>query len=146
MTENEAKEITHRLLRAFETNDQAAMKAVLAPNLQAYHFGASEPLGRDQLLAAIADSHAAFSDQKYTILDQVAAGDREISRTIWEATHTGPYQGLTPTGRRIRVSGIAISRFQDGRVVERWLEFDRLGWLQQLGLVPPPRPASEKDG
>ncbi len=51
---------------------------------------------------------------------------------------------IAPTDRPVEVEGIAIDRFADGKLVESWLEYDRLGLLQQLGVMPagemaPPR-------
>jgi len=139
MTIEQNKAVPRRLFKAMETNDQATMKEVLAPNFKAYHFGSSEPTRREEYLQSQAMYEGAFRDQKYTIIDQVAEGDRVTTRTTWEAIHTGDYQGLPPTGRRVLVSGIAISRVKDGQILERWLEMDRIGLLQQLGLAPPPK-------
>lgn len=139
MSSEQDKAIPRRFFAAFEINDQAALKEVLAPNFKAYHFGSPEPIRREDLLQSITMVHVAFSDQRYTIVDQVAEGDRVTTRTTWEATHSGEYQGLPPTGKRVLVSGIAISRIENGQIVERWLEIDRLGWMQQLGLVPSPQ-------
>lgn len=140
MTSEQIKAIPRQFFKALETNDQAALKEVLAPNLKAYHSGAPEPIRREELLQSIAMYHAAFSDQKYTIIDQIAEGDRVATRASWEATHSSEYQGLPPTGKRVLVTAVAISRIEDARIVERWLEMDQMGLLQQLGLVPPPQP------
>jgi steroid delta-isomerase-like uncharacterized protein len=138
MSAEQNKAIPRRFFKAMETNDQTALKEILATNFKAYHFGSPEPIRREELLQALSMYGEAFSDQKYTIIDQVAEGDRVTTRTTWEATHSGDYQGLPPTSKRILVSGIAISRIEDGKIAERWLEVDRMGWLQQLGLIPPP--------
>ncbi len=140
MTAEANKAIPRRFFQAMQSNDQAALKALLAPDFKAYHFGANEPIRRDIFLQMMNGYEGTFSDQKYTIVDQVAEGDRVTTRTTWEGTHIGEYEGLAPTGRRVKVSGISIARIADGQIVERWIEIDRLGWLQQLGLVPPPQP------
>jgi len=136
MTNEQNKAIPRRFFKAMETNDQAAMMELLAPNFKQYPFGSSEPMSREVLLQTIAQYKEAFSDQKYTIIDQVAEGDKVTTRTTWEATHTGDYQGLPATGKRVLVGGIAISRIQNGKIVERWLSMDQMGMLRQLGLVP----------
>lgn len=138
MTTEQNKAVPRRFFKAMETNDQNALKELLAPNFKACHFGSPEPIHREDLLQVLAMYEGAFSDQKYTIIDQVAEGDRVTTRTTWEATHSGEFEGLPPTGKRVLISGIAISRVKDGQIFERWLEMDRLGMLQQLGLVPPP--------
>lgn len=142
MTSEQNKAIPRQLFQAMETNDQGALKEVFAPNLKAHHYGSPDPLSREELLQALTMYAAAFTDQKYTVKDQLAEGDRVTTRTTWEGTHSGEFMGLPPTGKRISASGIAISRIENGRIVERWIEIDQLGMLQQLGLVPLPQPSS----
>jgi predicted ester cyclase len=46
--------------------------------------------------------------------------------------------GIPPTGKQVAVTGMVISRFAAGKVVEDWEIFDQMGLLQQLGVVPTP--------
>jgi predicted ester cyclase len=57
--------------------------------------------------------------------------------TAW-GTRTGELLGIPPTGKRVERTGIAIRRFEGGKVVEHWAQIDALGLLQQLGAIPPP--------
>jgi len=52
--------------------------------------------------------------------------------------HTGELLGIPPTGERLTMTGIAIRRIANGRLVEHWSQFDLLGLRQQLGVVPGP--------
>jgi predicted ester cyclase len=36
----------------------------------------------------------------------------------------------------MEITGITIEQFSDGKIVEDWTNFDALGMMQQLGLVP----------
>ncbi len=56
----------------------------------------------------------------------------------WTATgtHTGDLMGMSPTGRRIEISGITINRFSGGKIAEDWYQSDDLGMMQQLGVIP----------
>lgn len=81
---------------------------------------------------------AAFPDILFTIKDQIAEGDRVVTRWTARATHTGEYRGIPPTGKQFRVTGIDIDRIANGKVVECWPIEDDLGLLQQLGVVPTP--------
>jgi predicted ester cyclase len=51
-------------------------------------------------------------------------------------THTGDFNGIPATGKRVTFGGTTIMRFSTGKVVERWSESDFLGILKQLGVVP----------
>lgn len=80
----------------------------------------------------------AFPDLHLTIDDQVAEGDRVVTRWTARGTHTGTFQGTPPTGKHGTMTGIDIDRVIDGRAVECWTNTDELGLLQQLGVVPTP--------
>lgn len=84
---------------------------------------------------------AAFPDIHFTINDQIAEGDRVVTRWTAQGTHTGEYRGIPPTGRQFKVTGIDIDRVAGSKVVECWPIEDDLGLLQQLGLVPTPEQA-----
>ena len=79
---------------------------------------------------------SAFPDLQFTIEDMVAEGDKVVTRYTARGTHRGDLQGIPPTGKPATVTGIVISRYEGGKSVEGWLEFDALGMMQQLGVVP----------
>jgi len=54
------------------------------------------------------------------------------------ATHQGELMGIAPTGNRVTFTGIAIARIEDGKVAEIWENYDALGMMQQLGVIPSP--------
>ena len=81
---------------------------------------------------------SAFPDLHLTIEDQIAEGDKVVTRWTARGTHQGPFMGIPPTGKRAVVTGIAIDRFANGKFVENWNNGDDLGLLQQLGVVPVP--------
>ena len=68
-------------------------------------------------------------------MDQIAEGDRVVTRLSGSGRHTGPVLGAAPTGRRLQWTAIVISRFVDGKIAEEWVEFDALSLLQQLGAI-----------
>jgi predicted ester cyclase len=72
--------------------------------------------------------------------DAVGEGDLVAQRVHFAGTHTGEFQGLPPTGKKVEFSGLELNRFVDGRVAEHWFELDALTLLQQLGLVVLPGP------
>ena len=76
----------------------------------------------------------AFENTKMTITEQFAKDDVVISRFIYEGIHKGQFQDLPATNKKVKITGIEIDRFDHGKVVECWEEFDQLGLMQQLGL------------
>lgn len=79
------------------------------------------------------------ADIHFTMEDKIAEGDTVVVRWTARGTHQGEYQGIPPTGRAGVITGIEVARFADGKKVESWGEFDRLGIMQQLGVIPPPQ-------
>jgi steroid delta-isomerase-like uncharacterized protein len=88
--------------------------------------------------AFIAVYQDAFPDLRFTIEDHFTAEDRTVIRWTARGTHSGELRGLLPTGKEVAVTGILISRYVDGKIVEQWSEFDELGLLKQLGVVSMP--------
>ena len=83
----------------------------------------------------------AFPDVRITINDQIAEGDKVVTRWTATGTHKGQLMGIAPTNKHATVTGVDIDRYQDGKVVEAWASYDMLGLLQQLGIVPSLAPA-----
>jgi steroid delta-isomerase-like uncharacterized protein len=143
MSVEQNKAIARRLFESVAAGAETALDELLAPDFVAHQPGTStllgvEQLSREEFLQALRASNAAFSDQQYTIEDQVAEGDRVTTRVSWRATHSGDFQGVPATGERVVGGGIAIERIKDGKIAERWAQPDRLGLMQQLGIVPSP--------
>jgi len=80
----------------------------------------------------------AFPNLRITIDDQVAEGDTVVTRWTSHGTNTGSLFGMPATNKSSTVTGITISRIVGGKAVETWTNFDNLGMLQQLGVVPMP--------
>ena len=80
----------------------------------------------------------AFPDLHFTIEDQIAEEDKTTLRYTARGTHRGDLMGIPPTGKQVTVTGIFITRWANGKAEESWLNFDALGMLQQLGVVPAP--------
>jgi steroid delta-isomerase-like uncharacterized protein len=83
----------------------------------------------------------AFPDFQATVEDQVAEGDKVATRFTARGTHLGELEGIAPTGNRIEVTGINISRIAGGKIAEEWTNYDTLGLMQQIGAVPEPEHA-----
>jgi serine phosphatase RsbU (regulator of sigma subunit) len=76
--------------------------------------------------------HSAFPDIHGTIEDQIAEGDKVMSRWKIRGTHQGEFRGLAPTGKEVEINGIGIFRFSpEGKVVESWDSYDQLGIMRQ---------------
>jgi steroid delta-isomerase-like uncharacterized protein len=96
------------------------------------------PTGREGYRQFVQVFRAAIPDIHITIEDLIAEGDKVVTRFTARGTHQGELMGIPPTGKAVEVTGISIYRFAKGQIVEDWAEYDQLGMLTQMGVVPPP--------
>ena len=111
------KEIFRRYVEALGKPD--LLNDVLAPDFVAHDL--PPPGNRDALIAFRRVVMAAFPDQKGTILDLVAEGDRVAARMSAEQTHDRPFMGVPPTGKKIKIEIYGIARIANGKIAERWV-------------------------
>jgi steroid delta-isomerase-like uncharacterized protein len=79
----------------------------------------------------------AFPHKTCKIDDIFAIDDKVVVRWTAQGTHKGDFQGVSPTNSNFKISGISIYRFSNGKIVEIYQEWDRLGLLEQIGEVQP---------
>ena len=79
----------------------------------------------------------AFPDLRTAEADSVKEGNKVAFRWLLSGTHEGEFMGVAATGRQVEVMGMDIVRVADGEIVEHWGEFDAIGLLRQIGVIPP---------
>ena len=95
--------------------------------------------GADTIKGEIEYFRNAVPDLTYTVEDQLAEGDKVVSRYTVSGTHQGEFFGVPGSGKRIEMSGIQIDRFDEsGNLIEEWPEYDLLGAMRQIGAVSEP--------
>ena len=102
------------------------------------------PAGAEGLKQLVSMYRGAFPDMVMTIEDQIAEGDKVVTRWTVKGTHGGDLMGIAPTGKELTVAGIFIDRISDGQIQESWASWDALGMLQQVGAVPTPEAAQAR--
>ena len=114
------KELSRRFTALFNTDDPAALAAaigeVTTADVELHAGSAGEVRGRRQFQQVIEAWRAAFPDVRSTVEEQVAEGDRVVTRWTARGTHTGDFQGMVPTGRSFTLTGITIERVADGKI------------------------------
>ena len=78
----------------------------------------------------------AFPDLHLTIEDIIAEGETVMARWSCHGTHKGDLNGMAPTGKQFTISGVTIARLLNGKLAESHVNWDALGMMQQLGVVP----------
>jgi steroid delta-isomerase-like uncharacterized protein len=119
------------------TGNLDAADEIIAPNYISHEPTSGEIRGIEGAKQFAATYRQAFPDLQNTIEDMVAEGDKVVLRFRGSGTHTGETEAFgPPTGKRMEITGITIKRLSDGKIVEEWTNFDALGMMQQLGLIP----------
>jgi steroid delta-isomerase-like uncharacterized protein len=100
---------------------------------------------------AVMQFRQAMPDLYLRVDDILAEGDKVLTRWTSGGTQTGPLKSargtIPPSGRVGVVQGMTLNRVEDGRIIEAWDNFDILGMLQQLGVIPSgPPPAGGAPG
>jgi predicted ester cyclase len=73
----------------------------------------------------------------HQIEDQIAEGDKVVTRLTSIGKHEGDLPGAPRTGHDLKMTSITIHRIANGKLVEKWSEKDSMGFLEQLGVIPP---------
>lgn len=79
--------------------------------------------------------HKAFSNSRVKVTMQIAEEDLVAIRWEITAKQTGDYLGLSPTNKEVTWTGISIDHFENGKIVETWVDWDKYRLFQELGLV-----------
>ena len=85
----------------------------------------------------------AFPDVHWTVEEQVAEGDKVLTRFVWRGTHRGEFAGIPPTDKQVEVWGMVLDHIVDGKLVESRILHDTVSMLQQMGVMPPPEQSEE---
>lgn len=78
----------------------------------------------------------AFPDAQWEVKELVAEGDKVVVFQQFHGTHRGTFQGIPGTGRRVTTDGVVSYELKDGKVVHSETLTNRLGFLQDLGVLP----------
>lgn len=116
----------------------AMLPELYAPDFVSHqhsHPNVRDVRGTPGLSAFVREFREAFPDFQDTIDDQVAEGNKVVTRFTSTGTHRGVLMGLQPTNKRATWMGIVIDRIEEGKIVEEWVSWDLFGLMQQLGAI-----------
>src|SRR5919199_1420805 len=119
------------------TGNLDAVEEIIAPDYVSYEPTSGQTRGIEGARQFAATFRQAFPDLENTIDDMVAEGDKVVVHFRARGTHEGETEAFGPaTGKRMDITGITIKRVSEGKIAEAWTNFDALGMMQQLGMIP----------
>ena len=138
MSPEEHKAIVRRWFAETDKGNLAIVEELCAPDYLDHNPPVpGVPAGNRGVREANAVLAASFPDTVHLIQDQVAEGDKVVTRLLGRGTFRADFLGIPATGKVVEIQGISIHRLAGGKLVEHWAQVDGLGFLQQLGAIPP---------
>jgi steroid delta-isomerase-like uncharacterized protein len=139
MSTEENKAISRRVIEeGFVKGNMVVVDALFAANHVNHDAPPGLPAGPEGLKQFVSIYRTAFPDLQIVIDQQVAEGDKVVTRWTSQGTNKGSLLGMPPTGKHATITGTTIDRHAGGKIVETWNTFDQVGMMQQLGVLPMP--------
>lgn len=139
MSLDQNKTLARRANELWSSGDVATVDEIFTSNYVNYqHHHPDSPnviRGTEAWKKLVIEFHQAFPDFHDTIEDQIAEGDKVVTRFTARGTQQGEIMGIKPTGKQVSLTGISIHRIENGKIVETWTNWDMMGMMQQLGAV-----------
>ena len=136
MSTEDNKALVRRFYEQVINQKNLTLVDELCTTTHVYHNPPTTLHGREEFKQLLSLYTTAFPDARLSVEDQLAEGDQVVIRYTFRGTHQADLMGIPPTGKQVTVTGMIITRIVNGTSEEGWLNFDALGMLQQLGVIP----------
>lgn len=137
MSENN-KAVVRRLIEEFWNRGNLSLADQFFAPIYTHHDASTPDFGQgpesERKRATL--YRTAFPDLRLTVEDLITENEMVTARWSCRGTHKGDLGGIAPTGKQINITGVTILRFSNGKMVEGYVNWDALGLMQQLGVVP----------
>jgi steroid delta-isomerase-like uncharacterized protein len=139
MSEENKSLVRRSFEEVFNQGNLDAIEEIFAPDYVLHDPTSPEEIrGTEGMRQYVSMYRTAFPDLQQTIEDQIAEGEKVATRLTGRGTHQGDLMGIPPTGNRVEAPGIVINRISGGKIAESWANYDAMGMMQQLGVIPQP--------
>lgn len=133
------KQVMHKFVELFQAGKWDDFSQVVANDCVMHYPGGVDVVGLDALKAGWQVFYGALSDLRATPHAEISEGDILIEFYTFEATYTGDYKGRQVSGVPVKYNQVEMVRIVDGKIVEWWVEMDRLWMSEQLGFALKPK-------
>jgi steroid delta-isomerase-like uncharacterized protein len=132
------KAVARKFFRMFELGDTDLADKIVAADYVNHNAVPDQMLGIEGVKAFTTSIKNALPDIQFNIGDQIAEGDKVVTRYTVGGTHRGDLFGVPATGKQVKWTATATMTVTNGKVREAWLNWDQCGLMQQLGVVQLP--------
>ena len=106
MSADENKALVRLFFEAQDRGDLGAMREMMAPDFVDHVVLPGQDSSREGYLRGVAEDRAAFSNIRLSVEDQVAEGDKVVTRWTGRGTHQGELMGISPMGNQLEITGL----------------------------------------
>jgi len=137
MSAEQNKALARRVLEEmFNKGNLDVADKLLAPDYVDHDPAMPEDIhGPEGFKEYVGAYRSAFSDLHLEIEEQIAEGDKVVTRWTGTGTHDGELAGIAPTGKWVTLPGMEIVRISGGKLVEGWEGYDSMNMMRQLGAI-----------
>jgi steroid delta-isomerase-like uncharacterized protein len=139
MSKEQNAQALGKFAEAANTGKYELFDEAVAPDCVDHDPAPGQGPGPKGYRAFFTEMRTAFPDLKAELAALVADDESIAFAYTLSGTHKGPLMGIPATGKKVSIRGVQLSKFRDGKMVERWGSSDQLGMLQQLGVTAIPR-------
>ena len=133
MTKEENKKTQEQFGEAVNNGNLEKLRELVAQDVKDHDPAPNQAPGPQGYIDFFSMMRKAFPDMQVEVEHLVADEDNVAFAYTLTGTHKGDFMGVDGTGTPIKIRGMQISRFKDGKMVERWGSSDELGILKQIG-------------
>ena len=131
------KDLVRRLIKEVEKGNLDVIDELLAPDFVDHDLLPDQEPDRESYKRGLAKDRAAFSNLSITVEDQIAEGDKVVTRLTWRGTHDkGKILGKPPTGKKVESTAIFVHRISEGKIKEEWSASDLVERVRELDGAP----------
>ena len=128
-------EMTKKLGEAVSSGNLQALHEIFSANVVEHDSAPGQGAGPEGYIKLFTIMRTAFPDLKITV-DHIVQDENNLAMAYtMRGTHEGDFMDIAPTGKAFEARGMQISRFENGKIVERWGSSDELGLVKQLGAT-----------
>lgn len=133
MTKEENKKAQEQFGEAINSGNLEKLRDLVAQDVKDHDPAPNQGPGPQGYIDFFTMMRNAFPDMQVEVEKMVADEDNVAFAYTLTGTHKGEFMGVEGTGSPIKIRGMQISRFKNGKMVERWGSSDELGILKQIG-------------
>lgn len=128
--------VRYTIDEVWNKGNYSVLDEIIEPDFVIYSLSdGKKVIGRDGVINYLNAIKGAFPDIRFHIEDQVAEGDKVVTHWMAEGTHRGIFDGIPPSGKRLRITSIDIDYITNGRFSQCYANMNQFGLLQQLGVL-----------